>query len=109
MRAIQISEFGGPEVLQLVDVPDPEPAAGFEVVNVTAAGVNYADTHATDNSYLQAQTLPQIPGSEVVGTTSDGRRIAALIGSGGYAERQQGDQRQIDRSGEDRVHRSYRL
>ena len=87
MRAIQISEFGGPEVLQLVEVPDPEPAAGFEVVDVTAAGVNYADTHATDNSYLQAQTLPQIPGSEVVGTTADGRRVTALIGSGGYAEK----------------------
>ena len=87
MRAIQISEFGGPEVLQLVEVPDPEPAAGFDVVTVTAAGVNYADTHATDNSYLQAQTLPQIPGSEVAGTTADGRRVAALIGSGGYAEK----------------------
>ena len=87
MRAIQISEFGGPEVLQLVEVPDPEPTDGFDLVDVTAAGVNYADTHATDNSYLQAQTLPQIPGSEVVGTTADGRRIAAMIGSGGYAEK----------------------
>ena len=87
MRAIQISEFGGPEVLQLVEVPDPQPGPGFELVDVTAAGVNYADTHATDNSYLQAQTLPQVPGSEVVGTTADGRRVAALIGSGGYAEK----------------------
>src|SRR4051794_3730424 len=87
MRAIQISEFGGPEVLQLVEVPDPVPAAGFDVVGVTAAGVNYAGTHATDNSYLQAQTLPQIPGSEVVGLTQDGRRVTALVGSGGYAEK----------------------
>ena len=87
MRAIQISEFGGPEVLQLVEVPDPAPSAGFSVVDVTAAGVNYADTHATENSYLQAQTLPQIPGSEVAGTTADGRRVAALVGSGGYAEK----------------------
>src|SRR5207302_7600785 len=87
MRAIQISEFGGPEVLQLVELPDPQPADGFEVVDVTAAGVNYADTHATDNSYLQAQTLPQVPGSEVVGRTADGRRVAALVGSGGYAEK----------------------
>jgi NADPH:quinone reductase len=87
VRAIQIKEFGGPEVLQLVELPDPEPAAGFDVVDVTAAGVNYADTHATDNSYLQAQTLPQVPGSEVVGRTRDGRRVAALVGSGGYAEK----------------------
>ena len=59
MRAIQIKEFGGPEVLQLVELPDPQAADGFALVDVTAAGVNYADTHATDNSYLQAQTLPQ--------------------------------------------------
>jgi NADPH2:quinone reductase len=87
VRAIQISEFGGPEVLQLVEVPDPAPAEGFDLVDVTAAGVNYADTHATDNSYLQAQSLPQVPGSEVVGRTRDGRRIASLVGSGGYAEK----------------------
>src|SRR6185312_3511427 len=87
VRAIQISEFGGPEVLKLVDLPDPQPADGFDVIDVTAVGINYADTHATENSYLQAQTLPQIPGSEVAGRTADGRRVAALVGSGGYAEK----------------------
>lgn len=87
MRAVQISKFGGPEVLDVIDVDDPQPTPGFEVVDVTAAGVNYADTHATDNSYLQAQQLPQIPGSEVAGVTSDGRRVVALVGNGGYAQR----------------------
>src|SRR3954451_6013863 len=87
MRAIQIKEFGGPEVLQLVELPDPQSADGFALVDVTAAGVNYADTHATDNSYLQAQTLPQIPGSEVAGRTADGRRVVSLVGSGGYADK----------------------
>jgi NADPH2:quinone reductase len=87
VRAIQISEFGGPEVLELVELPDPQPADGFDVVTVTTSGVNYADTHATENSYLQAQTLPQIPGSEVAGLTADGRRVASLVGSGGYAEK----------------------
>lgn len=87
VRAIQISEFGGPEVLKLVELSDPQPADGFEVVDVTAVGINYADTHATENSYLQAQTLPQVPGSEVAGRTADGRRVAALVGSGGYAEK----------------------
>jgi NADPH2:quinone reductase len=87
VRAIQISEFGGPEVLKIVELPDPQPADGFDVVDVTAAGVNYADTHATENSYLQAQTLPQVPGSEVAGVTADGRRVASLVGSGGYAEK----------------------
>jgi len=75
VRAIQISEYGGPEVLTLVEVPDPQPAPGFTVVDVTAAGVNYADTHQTDNSYLSATTLPAIPGSEVAGRTPDGRRV----------------------------------
>jgi NADPH2:quinone reductase len=87
VRAIQISEFGGPEVLQLVELPDPQAVDGFELVDVSAAGVNYADTHATENSYLQAQTLPQVPGSEVAGRTADGRRVASLVGSGGYAEK----------------------
>ena len=45
MRAIQITEFGGPEVLSVTDVPDPVAGDGFHVVEVTSAGVNYADTH----------------------------------------------------------------
>lgn len=87
MRAIQISEFGGPEVLQLVELPDPVPADGLVVVDVTSAGVNYADTHAAENSYLAPQTLPLIPGSEVVGTLEDGTRVAAFALSGGYCEK----------------------
>src|SRR4051812_27593166 len=87
MRAIQINRFGGPEVLELVDVPDPSAASGFEVVDVTAAGVNYADTHQTENSYLSTTSLPMVPGSEVVGRTADGRRVASLVGVGGYAEK----------------------
>lgn len=89
MRAIQVSRFGGPEVLELVDVPDPEAVSGFDLLQVSAAGVNYADTHAAEDSYLSAQTLPLIPGSEVVGIRSDGRRVCGFTssGSGGYAER----------------------
>jgi NADPH:quinone reductase len=87
VRAIQISEFGGPEVLQLVELPDPSPADGFDVVDVTTAGVNYADTHQTDNSYLSQTTLPVVPGSEIAGRTADGRRVASLVGTGGYAEK----------------------
>ena len=45
MRAIQITEFGGPEVLTLTELPDPVAGGGFEVVEVSSAGVNYADTH----------------------------------------------------------------
>ncbi|MCU1600461.1 MAG: NADPH:quinone oxidoreductase family protein [Frankiales bacterium] len=87
MRAIQISEFGGPEVLKLVELPDPVASDGFEVVTVTSSGVNFADTHAAENSYLAPQELPLIPGSEVVGTLPDGTRIAAFTMTGGYCEK----------------------
>lgn len=94
MRAVVIHEFGGPEVLQIEDLPEPETPPGFLKVQVDAAGVNFADTHQIENSYLAAQELPLLPGSEVVGRVVEdrsgeglvGRRIAALVGSGGYAE-----------------------
>jgi NADPH:quinone reductase len=88
MRAIQITEFGGPEVLRLVDLPDPTPGVGEEVFDVLAAGINYADTHQTEDSYLAKQTLPLIPGSEVVIRSAAGsRRLAFTANGGGYAER----------------------
>jgi NADPH:quinone reductase len=87
MRAIRITEFGGPDVLTVAEVPDPIETDGFDLVEVTAAGVNYADTHQVENSYLSKTELPLIPGSEVVGRTSDGRRVSSLVGAGGYAEK----------------------
>ena len=87
MRAIQITEFGGPEVLTLTDLSDPEPGPGTSLVEVVRAGVNYADTHHVENSYLAPTQLPLVPGAEVAGRTADGRRIVALVGEGGYAER----------------------
>jgi NADPH:quinone reductase len=88
LRAIRITEFGGPEVLQLVDdQPEPEPFPGGVVLDVTAAGINYADTHQAENSYLAPAQLPLVPGAEAVGTTPDGRRLVALLNNGGYAER----------------------
>ena len=86
MRAVQITRFGGPEVLELVDLPDPVPAGELQLVEVDAAGVNYADTHQTEDSYLSRQTLPMVPGAEVVGRTADGRRVLAVAATGGYAE-----------------------
>lgn len=95
MRAIQITEFGGPETMTLQDLPDPEPGAGEQVFDVLAAGVNYADTHQTENSYLSKQTLPMIPGGEVVVRLPDGQRGLGLVGSGGYAERIAADPRRL--------------
>jgi hypothetical protein len=45
MRAVQITRFGGPEVLDVVDLPDPTPGEGQQLYDVSTAGVNYADTH----------------------------------------------------------------
>jgi NADPH:quinone reductase len=87
VKAIQIEEFGGPELLKPVEVPDPEPSDGEVVVDVARAGMNFADTHAIRNDYLAEQTLPLIPGGEVSGTTPDGRRVAAILQSGGYAQK----------------------
>jgi NADPH2:quinone reductase len=87
MRAIRIEEFGGPEVMKLVELPDPEPSDGQVVVDVERAGINFADTHATRNDYLAEQALPMIPGGEIAGRTPDGRRVAALLGGGGYASK----------------------
>lgn len=86
MRAIQIEEFGGPEMMRLTDVPAPEPAAGEVVVEVARAGINFADTHVTRNDYLANQELPLIPGGEIAGRDPDGRRVAALLANGGYAQ-----------------------
>lgn len=95
MRAIQITEFGGPETLTVSDVPDPVAGDGQQIFDVLAAGINYADTHQTENSYLAKQTLPLIPGGEIVLRTDDGRRLVGLLASGGYAEKVAADPRQL--------------
>jgi len=87
MRAILVTAFGGPEVLELADVPEPVPGPGQQLLTVSRAGVNYADTHQAENSYLSRTTLPLVPGAEIAGRTADGRRVVAMVGSGGYAER----------------------
>ncbi|TKJ30279.1 NADPH:quinone oxidoreductase family protein [Blastococcus sp. CCUG 61487] len=88
MRAVQITRFGGPEVLDIVDLPDPVPGPGQQVYEVSSAGVNFADTHQIENSYLAAQQLPLIPGAEFVGTpVGGGQRVVGLLDGGGYAER----------------------
>ena len=92
--AIRISEWGGPEVLELVDdAPRPEPGEQDVLIRVTRAGINFADTHARENSYLARYELPLVPGAEVAGIVErdqhgfhDGQRVVALVGTGGYAE-----------------------
>ncbi len=87
MRAIQIREFGGPEVLELVDLPRPQAGPGQVLIRVSRAGMNYADTHQRTNDYLAKYELPLVPGGEVAGVREDtGERVVAMCGLGGYAE-----------------------
>jgi NADPH2:quinone reductase len=91
VRAVQITEFGGPEVLKVVDVEPPVVTDDLVLIDVDSAGVNYADTHQIENSYLAPQRLPLVPGAEVVGRVRggalDGKRVVALtLAGGGYAD-----------------------
>src|SRR5580692_8881664 len=87
MGAIQMTEFGGPEVLKLAELPVPEPGPGETLIRVSRAGLNFADTHTRTNSYVRKATLPLVPGGEVAGVREDtGERVVALVGDGGYAE-----------------------
>jgi NADPH2:quinone reductase len=87
MKAIQIEEFGGPEVFRYVDLDEPAPGEGEVLVEVARSGINFADTHSTRNEYLAGQELPLVPGVELSGRTPDGKRVAAIVASGGYAEK----------------------
>ncbi len=87
MRAVRVTRFGGPEVLELVeDAPEPVVGEGMALLRVARAGINFADTHQAEDSYLAPTTLPLIPGAEAAGTV-DGHRVVALLPGGGYAER----------------------
>lgn len=86
MRAIQISEFGGPAAMELVELPDPVPGPDQTVIRISRAGVNFADTLMTRNQYVAGQELPLVPGVELVGTTPEGARVAAIVPNGAFAE-----------------------
>ncbi len=66
MRGIQVSKTGGPEVLELVDLPRPEPKSGEVLVRIAASGVNFIDTYLREGRY--PAPLPFIPGQEAAGT-----------------------------------------
>jgi len=95
MRAIVVSQNGGPEVLTPTEVPDPEPGPGDLVVATEAIGVNFIDTYIRTGTY--AHDLPYIPGDEGTGVVTAvgadvtefrvGDRVAWAAGPGSYAEK----------------------
>jgi len=97
MKAIQVHQFGGPEVLELKEIPAPKPGPGEVLVRVHAAGVNPYDTYMRAGTYAIKPPLPYTPGSDAAGTVEsvgDGvtrlkpgdRVYTATTKSGAYAE-----------------------
>ena len=96
MRAVVITEPGGPEVLRLEEVPDPVPGPGEVLIEVTAAGVNRADVMQRQGHYPPPPGTPPYPGLECSGRIAalgpdvsawrEGDEVCALLAGGGYAE-----------------------
>jgi NADPH:quinone reductase len=87
MKAIVITRLGGPDVLQLQDVPDPTPSTEEELVRVEAAGINFADTMAATGGYPGTPKPPLIAGREFCGTrVSNGERVMGYTQWGAFAE-----------------------
>lgn len=96
MKAIQIEALGGPEVMQVIDMPVPEPGPKFVRVKVEAVGLNYSDIMIREGRYLSRTQLPQIMGREFAGVIdamgdsvrgfSIGQRVYGTAGSGALAE-----------------------
>lgn len=93
MKTIKVGEFGPPEVLQLVEVPDPSPAAGAVVIEIETIGLGYLDTAARRGESYLASSPGFTPGYEVAGTVVDigadvedawrGSRVFAVLRQGG--------------------------
>ncbi len=98
MKAVVVTRNGGPEVLDYGEVRDPEPAEGEILVRVAAAALSFADILVRKGSYHAGSPPPVVPGMDIAGTVEragaaaeragfePGRRVAALVGEGGYAE-----------------------
>jgi len=97
MRAVLVTEPGGPEVLEWQEVPDPAPGPGEVLIDVAAAGLNRADLLQRQGLYPPPPGAPPYPGMEcsgrVVATGTDvtgwkpGDEVCALMAGGGYAEK----------------------
>jgi NADPH:quinone reductase len=88
MKAVVISRFGGPEVLEVRDVPEPQPKPGEVVVKVEAVGINFADTMTTRGTYSGMPEPPFITGREFAGVVEKtGERVMGYVQWGAAAEK----------------------
>lgn len=105
MKAVQLQEYGGPEVLKMVEIERPIPTGREVLIEIKAIGVNYADTARREGQYVVKTPLPFIPGAEIAGvvaavgekvtTVKPGTRVVTLIESGGYSEFALADERSL--------------
>jgi NADPH:quinone reductase len=95
MRAINVTELGGPEVLTVVELPIPEPRAGWVRIKVQSVGLNFADILNVRGEYLTRARTPFVPGMEFSGTVDklgegvthlEPGQLVAALGAGGFAE-----------------------
>ncbi len=96
MKAIRIEQHGGPEALQLVDIPVPEPGPGKVRVRISACGLNYSDVMIRGGTYLDAVKLPYLMGREFCGVVDQvgpgvtawhpGQRVVGTVPGGALAE-----------------------
>src|ERR1041385_3970405 len=94
MKAIQVKQTGGPEVLQLVEIPTPKPKPDEVLVRISACGVNFIDIYQREGRY--PVRLPFVPGQEAAGMVTEigsqvrpikaGDHVAYAGAMGGYAE-----------------------
>jgi NADPH:quinone reductase len=105
MKAVQLKEYGGPEVLEMVEIEKPVPSGREVLIEIKAIGVNYADTARREGQYVVKTPLPFIPGAEIAGIVASvgdkvtsvkpGMRVVTLIESGGYSEFALADERSL--------------
>lgn len=106
MKAIRVEQFGGPEVLQLMDIPEPQAGPGQIVVAVRAIGVNPVDTYIRSGTYGLMEQPPYTPGGDAAGEVKAigegvtdfrvGDRVYVWCGTGGaYAEQILCEQNQV--------------
>ncbi|WP_045523855.1 quinone oxidoreductase family protein [Neobacillus niacini] len=105
MKAVRLQEYGGPEVLEIVEIDRPVPTGREVLIEIKAIGVNYADTARREGQYVVKTPLPFIPGAEIAGvvaavgekvtSVNPGMRVVTLIESGGYSEFALADERAL--------------
>jgi len=88
VKAVVITRYGGPEVLEIRDVPAPNPGPGEELVRVEAGGLNFADTMTARGGYPGTPKPPLVAGREFCGTReSNGQRVMGYTQWGAFAEK----------------------